>query len=444
MTQYFSSLFRGLSPNIRKIFANATWLFFDRILRMASSIFIGAWVARYLGVENFGLYNYAIAFVGIFATVATLGLDQIVIRDTVRHPLASNQILGTAFVMKLVGGTIALISATLTLMIVRSGDGLALWLVAIIASSLIFQAFDVIDFWFQSQVQSKHTVLAKNLAFISTSIGKILLIQAQAPLILFAWIYAAEFAFGALGLAMIYQAQGGRLKKWLFTLPWAKRLLKDSWTLILSGFFISIYMRIDQIMLGQISGDSAVGIYSVAVKISELWYFVPVAIANSVYPAIVEAKQISEERYYERLQKTLDLLTFLSYSIAIGFSIASGWIIQLLFGAEYTAATSVLIVHIWTGVFVSSGLIRSLWTTTEGMMQYAFVTSTIGAIINIGLNFAFIPRYGGVGAAIATVISQIFAAYLTSVFFQRTRKFFWLQTKSLLFPNPFSILKATP
>jgi O-antigen/teichoic acid export membrane protein len=442
MTPYLLSLSRKLSPNVRKIFANAAWLFSDRILRMGFSVFIGAWVARYLGVENFGAYNYAIAFVNLFGAFANLGLEQIVIRDIVREPFSKNQILGTAFILRLMGGGIALIVSTVTIASIRTGDGSMPWLVAIISASLIFQAFDVIDFWFQSQVQSKYTVWAKNIAFVTMNLAKFFLIQAKAPLILFAWVYSIEFALSALGLALVYQARGSLLKAWRFTVPWAKRLLKDSWTLILTSFVIGIYMRIDQIMLGQMVGDQAVGIYSVAVRISELWYFVPIAITNSVYPSLVEAKQISERLYYQRIQKVLNLMSFMSYGVAIFFSIASGFIIHLLFGAEYEAASSILIVHVWTGVFVSSGLIRSLWTTTEGLMKFAFITNAIGALINVGLNLLLIKHYGGMGAATATVISQVFASYLTSAFFKKTRKIFMLQTKALIFPNPLSMFKT--
>jgi O-antigen/teichoic acid export membrane protein len=439
MTQYFLVLSRKLSPNLRKIFANAAWLFGDRILRMGFSVFIGAWVARYLGAENFGTYNYVIAFVNLFGAFANLGLEQIVIRDIVREPFSKNYILGTAFILRLIGGGVAVA----TMMGIRSSDPTMPWLVAIVAASLVFQSWDVVDYWFQSQVQSKYIVWAKNITFVMASIAKVFLIQIKAPLILFAGVYSMEFALSALGLTIAYQARGSFLKSWRFTLAWASRLLKDSWTLILTSFVIGIYMRIDQIMLGQMVGDQAVGIYSVAVRISELWYFVPIAIANSVFPSIVESKQVSESLYYQRIQKVLNLMSLMSYGVAIFFSLTSGWIIKLLFGAEYEAAAAILIVHVWTGVFVSSGLIRSLWTTTEGLMRFAFITNGIGALINVGLNLLLIRHYGGIGAAVATVISQVFASYITSAFFHKTRKIFFLQTKALLAPNPFSMFKTT-
>lgn len=437
-----STLLNKLSHNSRQIISNTAWLFVDRIFRMGFSLFVGVWAARYLGVEAFGQFNYAIAFVALLGAFATLGLDQILIRDLVREPAHRELLLGTAFALKLVGGTIALCVAIGSIVILRPHDSLMHWLVLIIAISMVFQSFDVIDFWFQSQVESKYSVWSKNLSFIFSNLGKIVFIQLKLPLIFFAWIYSAEFIMSALGLMIAYRVRGYLFTAWRYSFPLALRLLKDSWTLILSSFVIAIYMRIDQIMLGQMVGNEAVGVYSVAVKIAELWYFVPVAILSSVYPSIVEAKQISEKLYNQRLQKIMNLLTFLSYITALVISLSSSSAIEFLYGKEYVGASPILIIYVWASVFVSVGLVRSCWTTTEGLMQFAFLSAAIGAVINILLNTVLIKTYGGMGAAIATVISQAFASYLSSAVFPATRKIFIIQTRSLLFPNPGVLFKS--
>jgi O-antigen/teichoic acid export membrane protein len=443
MFRPLAALSQKVSPDLRKIMGNAAWLFSDRIFRMGLSVLVGAWVARYLGTGDFGAYNYGLAFVSLFGAFATLGLEQIVIRDIVKLPMERYDILGTALLLRIGGGLLTLVAAAIGIMGVRPGQEGTHWLVIVLAISLVFQAFDVIDFWFRSQVQSKYAIWAKNLAFVVSNLIKVGLIQMKASVIWFAWIYTAEFAFAAIAMVAIYQFTGPSLLAWRWRWDWAKRLLGDSWTLILSSFVINIYMRIDQIMLGQMVSDEAVGIYSVAVRVSELWYFVPMAVSTSVYPSIVAAKELGEAVYYGRLQKILDLMAVMSYGAALFFSVASGLIIQVLFGAEYQGAAAILVVHVWAGVFVSLGVIRSLWTTTEGLMQFAFITTAIGALINVGLNFLLIPRYGGVGAAIATVVSQAFAGYVTGAFFSETRRIFALQTRALLTPNILRLLKSS-
>jgi PST family polysaccharide transporter len=436
MISKFATATQRLSPNLRKILGNTSWLFADKMLRMGISLFVGVWVARFLGPEQFGLYNYAIAFVALFNTFARLGLDQIVIRNIVRDPSRKDEMLGTAFGLKLAGGLLAVGFAVIAMLLSRPESSLTQLLVAIVAMGMVFQSFDVIDFWFQSQVESKHVVIAKNTAFVLNNLGKLILIQLQASVVWFTVMYAAEFIMGAIGLVLVYRNRGNLLQAWRFCRKTAISLLKDSWTLIISGFVIMIYMKIDQIMLGQMIGNEAVGIYSVAVKLSELWYFVPMAIVHSVFPSVVEARQTNENLYYQRIQKLLNALVFMSYIVAVFVSIVGPYAISTLFGQEFAEAGPILVVHVWAGVFVSIGLVRSMWTTTENLMHFALVSTSTGAVINIILNSLLIRDYAGMGAAIATVISQAFACYIANSFFAKPRKMFLLQTKALFTPNP--------
>lgn len=423
------------SDRLRKIIANTGWLFADRILRMGVGLFVGVWVARYLGVQQFGVFNYATAFVALFSTLSTLGLDGIVVRSIVREPEKRAEILGTAFWLKLFGGVAALVLAVSSIIAVRHDDQLTISLVAILSSVGIFQAFDTIDLWFQSQVQSKYTVIAKNTAFVITALVKVALISFHAPLIAFAWAGLGEVSLGTIGLIISYRVRGYSPWLWPWSSQLAKTLLKESWPLILSGVTIMIYMRIDQIMLGQMIGDKAVGLYSAATRISEVWYFIPMAMASSVSPAIYAAKEVSESLYYRRIEQFLRLLSWLSIVLAVPMSFLSGTIITVLFGKSYEASASILAIHIWASLFVFMGVGTSSWFIAEGLTQFALRRTIIGAITNVFLNIFLIPAYGGVGAAIATVISQAFASFLSNATHPKTRKIFDLQVKSLI---PFS------
>jgi PST family polysaccharide transporter len=423
------------SDKLRGIIANTGWLFADRILRMGVGLFVGVWVARYLGVQQFGVFNYATAFVALFSTLSTLGLDAIVVRSIVREPEKRAEILGTAFWLKLLGGIAALVLAVSCIMVVRHDDSLTISLVAILSSVGIFQAFDTIDLWFQSQVQSKYTVIAKNTAFVVITLVKVILISIHAPLIAFAWAALGEIGLGAIGLIIYYRVRGYSPWLWPWSLPLAKTLLKESWPLILSGVTIMIYMRIDQIMLGQMVGDKAVGLYSAATRISEVWYFIPMARASSVSPAIYAAKEVSESLYYRRIEQFLRLLSWLSIVVAVPMSFLSGTIITILFGKSYEASAYILAIHIWASLFVFMGVGTSSWFIAEGLTQFALRRTIIGAITNVFLNIFLIPAYGGVGAAIATVISQAFASFLSNATHPKTRKIFNIQVKSLI---PFS------
>ncbi|MDV2995583.1 MAG: hypothetical protein N4J56_005237 [Chroococcidiopsis sp. SAG 2025] len=314
MFKPIETISQRLNPQLRKVAVNTGWLFADRLRRMGVGLLVGVWVARYLGTQQFGLLNYATAFVALLTPFATLGLDNIVVREIVRNSSHKDEILGTTFFLKFLGGFVLVGLALISISLLRSGDRLTYWVVSVLSAGVIFQAFDTIDLQFQVQVQSKYTVIAKNLAFIIITFVKVILIQINASLIAFAWVVLLESGLGAIALAINYRMQGYSFWAWRWSLTRAIALLKESWALMLSGLSIMIYMRIDQIMLGQTSGDRAVGLYSAATRISELWYFIPTAICSSGFPTIIEAKGISESLYYQRIKQLLRLMVFLYYS----------------------------------------------------------------------------------------------------------------------------------
>jgi len=418
---------------LRKVVSNTGWLFADRILRMGAGLLVGVWVARYLGTEQYGLFNYALAFISLFTPIFTLGLDDVVIRQLVKESSNKHEILGTTFSLKLLGGIASVLLAVGCIFLLEEKNTLTIWLVAILAMTGVFRTADTIDLWFQSQVQSKYTVVAKNIAYLLSTLLKVGLILTKAPLITFAWATLAEIVIGAIGLISIYQVKGfSKIWNWRWSLTTAKNLLRESFPLIFSGFAILIFMKIDQIMLGQMKGDSEVGIYSAAVRVSELWYFIPTAIVSSVSPSIYAAKEKSEHHYYKRIGQLLRLLTYISLAIAIPMTFLSQNIVLMMFGSGYIEASPILAVHIWASLFVFMGVATLPWFIAEGLNHVSLGKTLLGAILNVILNFLLIPSYGGLGAAIATISSQAAAAFFSNAIDKRTRKLFQIQLQSFL------------
>jgi PST family polysaccharide transporter len=419
------------STSYKKVIGNTGWLIFDRVLRMTVGIYVTVWVARYLGPEQFGLLNYAFALTAIISLLSTLGLEQIIIRDLVKESSLKNVTLGTAFVLKLSGSFFSIILSILIVSVMRPGEYLTIFIVAIISLGTLFQSSDVIDLFFKSQVQSKYPVLSKSIPFIIINLFKIYLITNNAPLITFAWAAMAEVAFGALGLIIAYRLTKNNIKEWKFTYKRAKELLFESWPLLLSGIAVLIYMRIDQIMLGQIVGDTSVGHYSAALKLSEVWYTIPIAIMNSATPIITKSFTTDLSQYYVRLQKLFNLMTFIGLGLAIPTTFLAPLIIQVIYGKEYLVSATILSIHIWTSILVGWGLLKDMILVTQGLVKIILVTTLVGAICNVLLNLTLIPYYYGVGAAWATLISQVISVSGVLLFFKQTRIFTGMQIKSL-------------
>lgn len=427
-----------------KYFKNTSWLFGEKILRIFVGLFVGVWVARYLGPEQFGLFSYAQSFVGLFAAIATLGLDEIVVRELVKDETKRDELIGTAFLLKLIGAIVVLLILAIVISFTLNGYATNI-IIFVVASATIFQAFNVVDFYFQAKVMSKYVVYANMISLFLSSIIKIVLILNEAPLVAFAWTVLFDSFILACGFIYFYVKYSKfNIQNLTFNKAIAIILLKDSWPLILSSIVISVYMKIDQVMIMEMLDAEAVGQYAAAVRISEAWYFIPIVIASSLFPAIINAKQQSEELYYTRLQKLYDLMVGSAIMIALPMTFLSDWAIHLFYGEEYNQAGDVLMIHIWAGVFVFLGVASGKWLLSENLQIFSTVNTTIGAIVNIVLNYILIQKIGIVGAAWATLISYFVAAYLCLLFSQKTRINFINLSKSLLFiTRIFNVKKNT-
>lgn len=412
---------------------NSGWLLVEKILRLGISVFVLSYLARYLGPNQFGLLNYAAAFVALFSAFAPLGLDAIVVRELSRRPDARDVLLGTTLALKVLGGLVAGTLCVTALALIHPEQEALYWLVGILALGFIFQAFDVIDLWFQSQIQSTYSVVARSSAFFVMVLVKLAMIHFGAPLIAFAWAVSLELLLTSVGMLIAYHIVGKRLTDWTMSFEQAVRLLRDSWPLILSSLFIMIYMRIDQVMLAELFGEEEVGIYSVAVRLLEVWYFIPMAIASSTYPSIVSVVD-EPQVFYRRLQRLYNVMALLGYVAIIVTTLAGSWLILVLFGRDYQAASLMLNILIWSGLFTNLGVARSSFLMAKNWTRLHTLSVFIGSIINVVLNYMLIPSYGGIGAAIATCVSYWFAAHGFCYMYGPLFKTGNMLTRALIFP----------
>lgn len=385
-------------------------MFIEKIIRVVLGAFVIISITNYLGPANFGLYSYALSFAGIFTALSALGLDSIMVRELVKEPGKHNLLLGTGFILKLAGGLISLVLLAIAIFFTPNDQSTNI-LIFIIAVTPIFQSLNVVDFYFRSKVSAKNSVIVQSSSFFIASVIKLILIYLKYPLLYFVIFTVAEYLFMAVGFILMYKYKGLKISSWKFDSSLGKVLLKDSWPLIISGIVITIYMKIDQVMIKEMLGEVQVGYYASAVRLCEAWYFLPVVVTSSLFPAIITAKNNSKLLYQSRLQKLYDLLAWIAIAIALPTTFFSKFIIQLLYKPEFLPAAPVLTIYIWAGIGTFLGIASSQYLITENLTKIAFYRTTIGMIINIILNFILIPLYGITGSAIATLISYFFATF---------------------------------
>ena len=427
-------------PNLLKIVDNIGWLFFDKILRMGVGLLIGVWIARYLGPEQFGLLNFTAALIGLFGALAAMGLQGIVVRDIVQNPACREDTLGSAAVLQLLGGAAAYTLLLATVFYLRPQDVLSQLVAAILGAVVLLKAFEVAGYWFESQVQSKYTVWVQNAAFLIFAGIKAVLILTGASLISFVWAMLAEAFVVALAMTLALNRFGPPLSSLRISYRRCCALLKAGWPLMLSSIAVMIYMKIDQIMIGQMLGNDAVGIYSAAVRISEIWYFIATAVAASVLPAILEAKKNNEAQYRQRLQALFDLMTWIAIIVALPVTFFATPLVTMLFGADYSEAGGVLAIHVWATVFVFLGVAGGNWFLAENQQLISLQRTALGAAVNVLLNIVLIPMLGVVGAAWATLISYAVAAMLSDAMQHATRDMFMMKLKSFSLLSSFDRL----
>lgn len=429
-------------PNLLKILENIGWLFFDKILRLGIGLGISIWLARYLGPERFGLLNFALAMATFFSALAVMGLRNIVVRDIVRHPDDAGTILGSAILLQTIGGITAYGLLIGTIYLLRPDAIHAQLVVAIVGLMLIFKVGEVPKYWFEAQVQSKYAVFAENSMYLLSAGVKVTLILYEAPLIAIACAFTLDFMMIAIGLFVMLAWKGIKIGNVGIHYQTTFDLLKNSWPLIFSSLAIMIYMKLDQLMLGQMVGDRAVGIYSAAVKVSEAWYFIAIAVCASVFPAILKARSINESLYYSRLQHLYDGMVALALLVAIPMTFLSSWLTYHLYGDQFISSGPVLAIHIWASIFVFLGVASGKWFIAENKQILTFYKTAAGAVSNILLNYFLIPILGGIGAALATILSYAISALLCEVFWKETRVIFYMKLKSIFLINLISNLKS--
>jgi PST family polysaccharide transporter len=421
---------KNISQNTKKALNNVNWLLLEKMISMPVTLLISFIIARYLGPEAFGEYNYILAIVALVTPLSVMGLSGLVSRELINNPDKEQAVMGASIVGRLLG---VLMSAIILIIAAFSLEVTNHYWIIIIAVAQTLSFCSVIDFWLQAKLHAKMSVAVRVTVLITVSIGKLVIVWKDLGLSLLVYLYAFEFMLQAIGYLIVYVYKGGSVRL-AYSKTYLYELLSQSKWLILSGVAAVIYLKIDIVMLKHLVNESEVGIYSVASRISETWYFIPTIIVTSFFPSLLEARKKGRDLYVRRMQKLNDILLLLSTVIVIIILVLAEFLITLLYGQEYSAATPILQIHIFAGIFIFMRALLSKWLIIEHLLKYSLVTQASGAILNVLLNFLLIPAYHGVGAAFATLISYAAASYFALFLSKDTRPMASIMTYSLFFP----------
>ena len=424
----------GDRKNLIKILDNLNWLFLDKIIRLSVGLFVGAWIARYLGPEKFGIFNYASAIVGMVAAFATMGLNAILVRDLVKNPEEANVSLGSAFMLQVIGSFFAVFFVITISMALSPDDKIFQSLIYVFAISLLFKSSEPIKYWFESQVESRYVVIVENSVFILISLIKIALILNNSALIAFAFMTLLDSILVFFSLIYVYVSKKGSLFKWRPKINRAKELLLESWPVIFASAVLMIQARVDQVMIGTMMGQIDVGYYSTALYLIEGVCFIPMILMSSIMPSIVEAKKHSFKKYQTKLYDYYRLNFVLFIIVALPIYLFSEEIIFLLFGKDYAYSVVLLSAMTFRLFFANMGVARHVFIVNDKLFKFSFYTMFAGTLVNILLNYLLIPLYGSLGAIYASYVSFFVTSFLIDIFYKKTRGNIGLMFKAIILP----------
>lgn len=400
---------------------NSIWIIGEKVVQMVISFLITMVSARYLGPSNYGILNYGASFVTFFLAVTKLGLDSIAVNELINNPDGEGKILGTSTVMRLISSAVSIVMIFFCVFVLKPGEKVIIIATMLQSISLIFQAASFLDYWFQSKLQSKYVSIAKTVAYIVVSVYKVYLLAKSYSVEWFALSTVLDYAIICVFLFYFYKKKNGQKLKFNYKL--GKELLKKSYHFIFSGIMIVIYTQIDKIMIGSMIDEAHVGFYSAALSLCSAWAFVPSAIITSARPSIYSSQKNGNKLYLKRLKQTFCIIFWICIAFGIIISLFSKLIVKILYGEQYYGAIIPLLILIWHVPFSQLGQARSIWIVGEGLNKYTKYYLMWGAILNIVLNSILIPIIGINGAAIATLITEVFVCVITPLFYKDTRKF---------------------
>lgn len=399
---------------------NAGWIIGEQIFQMVVSLIVGVLTARYLGPSNYGALNYTASFVTFALSIATLGMEGVVIKKMITSPNDEGVYLGSCMLFRLFSSILSSAAIFVIVAVLNPEDNLKWILVFLQSFQLIFKSVQILDSWFQRHLKSRYVSIGKMVACLIVSGYKVFLLVTQKSIIWFAFSNSLTDIVISIMLYIFYRSEHGqklRVSKYK-----GIEVLSESYHFILSGLMSAAYGQMDRIMIGSMMSDSDVGLYTTATAVCAMWLFVPNAIINSFRPKILELKKEGNEESYERhLEQLYSFIIWLCIFVSIAVCVLGGFVIRLLYGDEYIGAAPALRIAIWYETFAMIGTARGIWILCENKNKYVKYYLGIGTVVNLVLNYVMIPVWGINGAAIATLITQIVTSMIAPVLFKETR-----------------------
>ena len=409
--------------------ANAGWLIGCRIVQSLLGFIVSMFTARYLGPSNYGTISYAASLVAFVVPIMSLGFTSILVQEIIGRPEKEGETLGTAIGLALVSGGCCIIGIISFVCITSANERDTIIVCALYSLSLIAQAIEIIQYWFQAQLLARHTAIVSLMAYVVISVYKIFLLITEKSIYWFAVSNTLDYAIIAVTLLAIYKKKGKQ--RLSFSWSRARQMLPISKYYIISNMMVVVFSQTDRIMLKHMIGETATGFYAAAVTCAGITSFVFSAIIDSARPTIFSAKERNQEQFELNMRRLYAVIIYLALAQSAVIAVFSGLLVKVIYGTAYAPAADVFSVLVWYTTFSYLGSVRNIWILAEGRQQLLWKINLSGALMNVFLNLLLIPMWSVVGAAAASLVTQIFTNLIVGYLMKPIRSNNKLMAESL-------------
>lgn len=404
-----------------KFIKNAGWIVIGKVMQMVLSFVIMTITARYLGPSNYGIINYVESYIAFFTSFCTLGLESIIVKELVQHEDQQGAALGTVITLQTISSLLSAIVLVVFVSLVNEGDRSYTIIAALYGASLTFKGFETLQYWYQAKLMSRVYAIASLFAYAVMSLYRVFLLVTNKSVEWFAFSVTVDAI--VLSAALLLSYKRGNSPRFSFSWELGRKMLNKSKHFIISGLMVSIYWQFDKIMIRHMVGEAGVGCYSIASRICSVWGFVLAAVIDSARPVLFELIQKNQaEEFEKRLRLLYSFIIYVSIGVSVLFSVSASEIVTLLYGKAYLPGANILRVLTWGTAFSYLGIARNIWALSTGCERYEKHMALLGTICNVLLNLMLIPIMGELGAAVATLGTQIFVNYLVMFMIKPLRR----------------------
>lgn len=429
------NMHEGIS--VKKVTIDTMWIFLEKGLRILIAFFVTPMVTNYLGLTDYGQYTYVTTYYNLFAVFVDLGLGSAIVKEFVKYK-DNPKVQGTLFSLKIFGSLIASLGMFLVAIIFNGGNHALLIFMGIVCLKLIFLSIGSVDFYLQANSQFKWTSIIRNIAYVMVTIFQITAIFLKLPLIYFIIAFAVETILLEVGMIIRYCSIGGNPLHWKVDFTYLKRIVKEYYPIIVTALASVISLRLSQVMIGELINKDTLGIYSVTVKLTEIWYFIIASINAVLIPIILGKKETKDIKYEKYMQRMIDLMTWSGVAVTILVIVTTQIFLRVLYDPIYWDAGKYVLIYSFNALTSAQAIATNVWYLSENLQKHSMYQSIAGIFISFIANFILIKLLGAYGAAISTIVTSVFVLYIIPLCVRVTRPITIMVLKSF---NVFNILK---